>query len=66
MPAHEASKLASFVMSDLPPGPSEERIEVTFRMDTNGLTSVTARDTVHGTEISGEAQANSVSNQTVN
>lgn len=66
MPAKEASKLASFVMLDLPPGPSQDRIEVTYSVDTNGLTSVTARDTVHGTEISGEAQANSVSNQTVN
>lgn len=53
-PAHTARVLAKFSLVGLPPGPLENRIEIFFDIDGNGLVKVRAVDTFSGQEISGE------------
>ena len=52
----QARLLAEFKLNGLPAGPSEDRIEVTFAVDTNGLVEVHAMDAVSGTELEGRVE----------
>jgi molecular chaperone DnaK len=56
-PASAALILGDFPLSDLPAGPSEDRIEITFRVDTNGLVDVHAIDKHSGKEITQQVDA---------
>ncbi len=53
----KARVLARFQLSDLPPGPTRERIEVEFAMDCSGLANVHARDLFSGREIAEQVDA---------
>ena len=53
----KARLLARFQLSDLPPGPTRERIEVEFAMDCSGLANVHARDLFSGREIAEQVDA---------
>lgn len=53
-PAHTARILAKFSLVEIPTGPLENRIEIFFDIDGNGLVKVRAVDTYSGQEISGE------------
>lgn len=56
-PASAAHVLGSFPLSDLPAGPSKDRIEITFRVDTNGLVDLHAIDKHSGKEIKRQVDA---------
>ena len=56
-PASEGHMLGKFPLSDLPAGPSEDRIEVTFEMDTNGLVILHAVDKHSDKEITQQVDA---------
>ena len=47
----EARILAEFPLDDLPAGPSEERVELTFQVDSDGLVHVQATDLFSGKSI---------------
>ena len=53
----KARVLARFQLSNLPPGPTHERIEVEFAMDCSGLANVHARDLFSGREIAEQVDA---------
>jgi len=53
----KARVLARFQLSNLPPGPTRERIEVEFAMDCSGLANVHARDLFSGREIAEQVDA---------
>jgi len=55
--ASAAHVLGKFPLSDLPAGPSEDRIEITFRVDTNGLVDLHAIDKHSGKEIKRQVDA---------
>ncbi|NLE61343.1 MAG: Hsp70 family protein [Planctomycetes bacterium] len=56
-PPDKARVLARFQLSDLPPGPTRERIEVEFAMDCSGLANVHAKDLFSGREIAEQVDA---------
>jgi molecular chaperone DnaK (HSP70) len=56
-PANTARVLEKFSLEGLPQGPLENRIEIFFDIDGNGLVKVRAVDTFSGLEISGEVVA---------
>lgn len=57
--ADEARELASFTFTDLPPGPTDDRISVDFDVDANGLIHVRAVDLASKKELTGKADARS-------
>ena len=56
--------LAEFPLEGMPPGPTEDRIEITFDIDSNGLVDVHAVDTHSGKELRQQVDASeAVSNE---
>ncbi|NUM55771.1 MAG: Hsp70 family protein [Candidatus Hydrogenedentes bacterium] len=55
--AKDCQALQSFVLDKVPDGPMDERVRVTFAVDTNGLVDVHAIDTLSGSEIAGQVDA---------
>lgn len=65
-PPDQAQVLAQFPLSNLPAGPTENRIQVSFSVEYNGLIDVKAVDTFSGAAISGQADGrNAVAEQSL-